>query len=177
MMDVSGSMTKTKKFIARSFFFLLYQFINHRYENTDIVFVAHTTNAKEVSEDDFFKVMTSGGTYISSAPALVNEIISKRYHPESWNIYAFHCSDGDNWPEDNQKAVNESMKIKNIAQLYCFIEIVPQEDELKWARLESSLMSKEYDHMVDKNFKTIMLTSKDDIWPAFSRIFGGKIDE
>ena len=177
MMDVSGSMTKTKKFIARSFFFLLYQFINHRYENTDIVFVAHTTTAKEVNEDDFFKVMTSGGTYISSAPALVNEIISKRYHPGSWNIYAFHCSDGDNWPEDNLKAVNEAMKIKNIAQLYCFIEVVPQEDELKWARLETSLMSKEYEHMVDKTFKNILLTSKDDIWPAFSRIFGGRIDE
>ena len=74
--------------------------------------------------------------------------------------------------------INEkAMKIKNMAQLYCFIEVVPQEDELKWARLESSLMSKEYEHMVDRTFKNILLTSKDDIWPAFSRIFGGKIDE
>ena len=30
IMDVSGSMTKSKKFLARSFFFLLYQFIKHR---------------------------------------------------------------------------------------------------------------------------------------------------
>ena len=177
MMDVSGSMTQKKKFIARSFFFLLYQFINHRYENTEIVFLAHTTKAKEVNEDDFFKVMTSGGTYISSAPKLANEIISKRYHPDSWNIYAFHCSDGDNWPEDNPRAINESLKIKNLAQLYCFIEILPHEEEPKWSRFEQSLMSKEYEHMVDKKFKNIMLTSKDDIWPAFSRIFGGKIDE
>ena len=121
--------------------------------------------------------MTSGGTYISSAPKLANEIISKRYHPDSLNIYAFHCSDCDNWPEDNPRAINESLKIKNLAQLYCFIEILPHEEEPKWSRFEQSLMSKEYEHMVDKKFKNIMLTSKDDIWPAFSRIFGGKIDE
>ncbi len=177
MMDVSGSMTQTKKFLARSFFFLLYQFINHRYENTDIVFLAHTTKAKEVSEDDFFKVMTSGGTYISSAPAMANEIISKRYHPDSWNIYAFHCSDGDNWPEDNEKALRESSKVKNVAQLYCFIEILPHQDEPKWSNFEPSLMSQQYSPLIDKNFKTIMLTSKDDIWPAFTRIFGGKVNE
>jgi hypothetical protein len=177
MMDVSGSMTQEKKFLARSFFFLLYQFINHRYENTDIVFLAHTTKAKEVSEDDFFKVMTSGGTFISSAPQLANEIITKRYHPDSWNIYAFHCSDGDNWPEDNDRALKESSKIKSLAQLYCFIEILPAHDEPKWSNFEASLMSKEYQALVDKTFKTIMLTSKEDIWPAFTRIFGGKIDE
>ena len=112
MMDVSGSMTKRKKYIARSFFFLLYQFINYRYENTEIVFIAHTVSAKEVTEDDFFKVTTSGGTFISSAPALANEIIEKRYHPDSWNIYSFHCSDGDNWPEDNEKAITASSILK-----------------------------------------------------------------
>ena len=31
VMDVSGSMTTDKKFLARSFFFLLYQFLNHKY--------------------------------------------------------------------------------------------------------------------------------------------------
>lgn len=177
MMDVSGSMGRSKKYLARSFFFLLYQFINHRYENTDIVFIAHTTNAKEVNEDDFFKVMTSGGTYVSSAPALVNEIVSKRYHPDSWNIYAFHCSDGDNWREDNEKALKESTKLKSVSQLYCFIEILPSEDEPKWSNYEASLMSQEYEKICDKTFKNIMLTSKHDIWPAFTRIFGGRIDE
>ncbi|MDB4337401.1 DUF444 family protein [bacterium] len=177
MMDVSGSMGKSKKYLARSFFFLLFQFINHRYENTDIVFVAHTTTAKEVNEDDFFKVMSSGGTYISSAPTLVNEIITKRYHPDSWNIYAFHCSDGDNWSEDNEKALVQSAKIKALAQLYCFIEILPAEDEPKWSNYDPSHMSKEYEKLVDKKFKNILLTCKEDVWPAFSRIFGGSINE
>ena len=48
LMDISGSMTQDKKFLARSFFFLLYQFIHHRYENTEIVFVSHDVKAYEV---------------------------------------------------------------------------------------------------------------------------------
>ena len=40
IMDVSGSMTTDKKFMARSFFFLLYHFLRYRYENIDIVFIS-----------------------------------------------------------------------------------------------------------------------------------------
>lgn len=176
MMDISGSMTKLKKYIARSFFFLLYHFINHRYENTEIVFIAHTTTAKEVNEDDFFKTSSTGGTFISSAVDLTLELISKRYHPNSWNIYAFHCSDGDNWPEDNDKAVMLSRSLIDLSQLYCFIEIVPN-DDVGWANSSTSIMSKEYELLINKKFKTVLLTEKHDIWPAFKRIFGGVIDE
>ena len=54
VMDISGSMTKTKKFIARSFYFLLYHFIRSKYEHTEIVFVSHDTAAQEVCEEQFF---------------------------------------------------------------------------------------------------------------------------
>jgi hypothetical protein len=65
MMDTSGSMTPDKKFLARSFFFLLYHFIRSKYDETEIVFISHTSSAKEVSEDDFFRKGSSGGTMIS----------------------------------------------------------------------------------------------------------------
>jgi len=177
MMDVSGSMTKRKKYIARSFFFLLYQFINYRYENTEIIFIAHTIDAKEVTEEDFFKVMTSGGTFISSAPSLANEIVDKRYHPDTWNIYAFHCSDGDNWPEDNDRAISVSSTLKSVCQLYCFIEVLPTEDHPRWGTMDTSSMSKSYEKLVDDTFKTVLLTDKEDIWPSFTRLFGGQINE
>ena len=64
IMDVSGSMGKRKKFLARSFFFLLYQFLRYKYQNIDIVFISHTTEAQEVNEDDFFRKASSGGTYL-----------------------------------------------------------------------------------------------------------------
>src|SRR5207253_547895 len=45
IMDTSGSMDTMKKYLARSFFFLLYQFICTKYRNVEIVFIAHHTEA------------------------------------------------------------------------------------------------------------------------------------
>ena len=65
----------------------------------------HDTNAYEVSEEQFFSRGNSGGTLVSSGLDMINDIVSKRYHPSSWNIYCFQCSDGDNWPEDTKKTL------------------------------------------------------------------------
>jgi uncharacterized protein len=54
IMDTSGSMDTMKKYLARSFFFLLYRFLCTRYQNVEIVFIAHHTEAREVTEDEFF---------------------------------------------------------------------------------------------------------------------------
>ena len=176
MMDTSGSMTKEKKFLARSFFFVLFHFLNYKYTNVDVVFISHDSEAREVSEDDFFKKGSAGGTIVSSAlQTCVNAVIS-RYHPDSWNIYAFHCSDGDNWPSDNDKACDLSCTIRDFSQLYCFIEITPEDEKLAWDTGQSSL-SKSYESLIDSRFKMIHIFGKRDIWPAFKRIFGGKIDE
>ena len=60
MMDTSGSMSKSKKFMARSFFFLLYHFLRYKYENVDLFFISHDIKAKEVNEDDFLKEVANG---------------------------------------------------------------------------------------------------------------------
>jgi sporulation protein YhbH len=111
MMDTSGSMDATKKYLARSFFFLLYQFVRSRYAEVEIVFIAHHAAAAEVTEDEFFHKGESGGTVISSAYLKCLEVINERYHPSLWNIYAFHCSDGDNFPGDNDKTVQAAEAI------------------------------------------------------------------
>ena len=67
LMDVSGSMSRKKKYLVRSFFFLLYQFLRYKYTSVEIVFVSHTTVAQEVDEQSFFTRGSSGGTKISSA--------------------------------------------------------------------------------------------------------------
>ena len=174
IMDVSGSMTQKKKFMARSFFFLLYHFLRHKYEKTDIVFISHTSEAREVSEDEFFTRSNSGGTYISSGLEKCLEIIDKRYHRESWNIYAFHCSDGDNWPEDNQKAINFSMKLKTLSQLYCFIQVNPGLDGNFWSE---GGMSETYKPISDSKFKIVHLNEEEQVWTEFKRIFGGSANE
>jgi len=171
IMDTSGSMNKKKKFIARSFFFLLYHFLRHRYENVELVFISHSIDAKEVGEDDFFKKGSAGGTLISSGLEMAVEIMNKRFHPDSWNIYTFHCSDGDNWPEDNDRAVSLSSKLKELCQLYCYVQIVPDEDvSTLWTQ---GGMASVYEGIADGRFKIVQLSLVEDIWTEFKRIFGG----
>ena len=99
-------MTTDKKYIARSYFFLLYQFLRHKYDKIEVVFISHTVNAKRVAEDEFFKRISIGGTMMSSALEMEMEVINKEYHPDSWNIYTFYAGDGENWPDDNEKTIN-----------------------------------------------------------------------
>ena len=131
LMDVSGSMTQEKKFLARSFYFLLYHFIRHRYEKVDVIFIAHDSEAYEVDEEKFFQRGNSGGTIVSSGLVKINNIIDKRYHPSLWNVYVFQCSDGDNWSSDTQKTLEEAQKLKDKSQLFGYCEIEPEDERIK----------------------------------------------
>ncbi len=169
IMDVSGSMNKNKKFLARSFFFLLYQFIRYRYDEVDLVFISHTTEASEVSEDDFFKKASTGGTYISSGLQKALDITASRYSPNSWNIYAFHCSDGENWGEDNPKALNCMEKLINISQLSGYIQI-----KEPGARVWGEEMAKIFEQLTCDKFKIVNIEGKESIWGEFTKLFGGR---
>jgi len=173
LMDISGSMTRQKKFLARSFFFLLYHFIRARYDQVDLVFIAHDVEAHEVTEEQFFGRGSSGGTLVSSALTMTEEIISKRYHPNSWNIYAFQCSDGDNWPTDNERAIELAKKIVQKAQFFGYCQIEPSEERASFIR-ENSL-SKIYAPLIGPNFKVAEVSNKEHIWPAFRSFFGGEL--
>ena len=173
VMDVSGSMTNEKKFLARSFYFLMYHFIRSKYEHTEIVFIAHETSANEVNEDQFFSRGNSGGTMVSSALNLVCDITNSRYHPDSWNIYCFQCSDGDNWPDDTAKTLIAAEKIRDFSQLFGYCEIIPGGEASNW--FDESRLSKVYEKITNKKMKCVELKEKKDIWLAFTRLFGGKV--
>jgi len=170
-MDVSGSMSKTRKFMARSFFFLLYHFIRYRYNKTEIVFISHTTEAWEVDENQFFTRGSSGGTYISAGIEKTLEIIKDRYPKSSWNIYSFHCSDGDNWANDNSKALRLTEELKTYCQLLAYIQIQGK------SAFSSERMADAYEPIADNKFKIVEVEKKDEIWSQFKKIFGGRITD
>lgn len=107
VMDISGSMDEDKKRIARKFFTLQYAFIKRKYPNTDLVFIAHTDEPEEMSEEDFFTTRKSGGTTVSPAFKLAHDIIKARYDAQQTNIYLSYAGDGDNWSSDNPKVIAE----------------------------------------------------------------------
>lgn len=165
IMDVSGSMDQTKKYMARSFYFLLYQFIRMKYANVEVVFVAHTTSAKEVNEKEFFHKGESGGTYISSGYEKALEVIEQRYNPQNWNIYAFHCSDGDNWTEDNRKAVELADRLCSVCNLFGYGEIVPG------YYTSGSTIKSEYQKNIDRdNFVIVTMVKKEDILDGLKKL-------
>jgi uncharacterized protein len=162
IMDTSGSMDTMKKYLARSFFFLLFRFVKTRYNNVEVVFIAHDADAREVSEEEFFSKGESGGTIISSGYNKALEIIHARYHPEHWNIYAFHCSDGDNWITDNVHAVRTAQELCAISNLFGYGEIKP----LNSGSYGNSLLEI-FAQIQAPNFFSAVIESKTDIWPTF----------
>ena len=167
LMDTSGSMDTMKKYLARSFFFLLYQFICTKYRNVEIAFIAHHTEAKEVTEEEFFHKGESGGTFISSAYLKALEIIQARYHPSLWNIYAFHCSDGDNFDSDNPQALRAARELSDVCNLFGYGEIKPL-----GSRYYESSMLNIFRRLDADNFQTVLIERKEDIWPSFKAFLG-----
>lgn len=166
IMDTSGSMDQTKKYLARSFYFLLYQFVRWKYEHVEVTFISHTTTAQEVNEQEFFHRGETGGTYISSGYEKALEIIEQRYNPASWNIYVFHCSDGDNWGEDNNKAVDLVKQLCNISNLFGYGEITTS-----MYNMNSSTIKQEYEKSISfTNFVMVTMKDKTDIWQAFKKL-------
>jgi sporulation protein YhbH len=162
IMDTSGSMDTMKKYLARSFFFLLYQFICTKYRHVEIAFIAHHTEANEVTEEEFFHKGESGGTFISSGYQKALDIVQARYHPSLWNIYAFHCSDGDNFDSDNPTALRTAKELTDVCNLFGYGEIKPL-----GSRYYESSMLNIFRRLEAENFQTVLIERKEDIWPSF----------
>ena len=172
IMDVSGSMDQTKKYMARSFYFLLYQFLRLKYSNVEVVFVAHTTVAKEVGELEFFHKGESGGTYISSGYEKALEIIEQRYSPVNWNIYAFHCSDGDNWTEDNRKAIELAQRLCEVCNLFGYGEIAPG------YYISGSTIKTEFQKKVkSERFVIVTMSKKEDVLASLKKLLNKDSEE
>lgn len=99
-------MTQATKDIAKRFFILLYLFLKRSYDKIEVVFIRHHTSAKEVDEEEFFYSRETGGTIVSSALKLMQEIMAARYPVHEWNIYGAQASDGDNWNDDSPCAAS-----------------------------------------------------------------------
>ncbi|RJX71899.1 YeaH/YhbH family protein [Vibrio sinensis] len=165
LMDVSGSMDQATKDIAKRFYVLLYLFLTRTYENVEVVFIRHHTQAKEVDEHEFFYSQETGGTIVSSALKLMKDIIADRYPIAEWNIYAAQASDGDNWADDSPRC--KELLAKNLlpsCQYYSYIEITRRSHQTLWHEYEK--LGNENGNFAMKNIRTV-----EDIFPVFRELF------
>lgn len=160
-----NSMGEFEKYIARSFYFWMVRFLRTKYNNVKIVFISHHTEAKEVTEEEFFTHGESGGTQVSSAYELALQIIRERYNPADWNIYPFHFSDGDNLPWDNERCVNLVNELMQACNIFGYGEI--REGHY---RSPSTLMSA-YNKIQDPKFIAVTISDKTEVYPALRHFF------
>ena len=125
MMDVSGSMGQVQKDIVRSVAFWIDTWLAHQYEGLETRYIIHDAAAKQVDKETFFHTKESGGTLISTAYYLCNQLIDEEFPADQWNVYPFHFSDGDNWSgNDTQKCitlmVEELMPKSNV---FCYGQV------------------------------------------------------
>ncbi|MEE3191613.1 MAG: YeaH/YhbH family protein, partial [Pseudomonadota bacterium] len=166
LMDVSGSMTQDVKDMAKRFYLLLYLFLERNYEQIEIVFIRHHTSAKEVTEEEFFYSRETGGTIVSSALKLMNEIVKSRYDENEWNIYAAQASDGDNWDDDSpQCAEILRNELLPVVQYFSYIEITPHNHQALWEAYQQ--VGSEF----KKNFAMAQIRGPEDIFPVFRELF------
>jgi hypothetical protein len=123
LLDVSGSMSDRDRKLAKTFFFWVVQGLRREYRSLETVFVAHTTEAWEFTEAEFFQVSGTGGTVASAGFAKVREIIEDRYNPARCNIYLFYASDGDNSVSDSADAREGLSAIAEDACFTGYVEV------------------------------------------------------
>ena len=109
MRDVSYSMNDEKKYLSRSLLYWLVNFLQHIYKEVVILFLAHHTTARFVTEEEFFYTGESGGTLCYSPYELASGRIDAEFPQSQWNIYTWHFTDGDDF--DPARTVREVKKI------------------------------------------------------------------
>lgn len=163
MMDTSASMGNFEKFIARSFFFWMTKFLRSKYESVEIEFIAHHTEAKVVTEDDFFTKGESGGTICSSAYLKALELVKEKYHPSRYNIYPFHFSDGENMSSDNAKCIQLVNELMAVSNMFGYGEVN--------AYNRFSTLMNTYKTIDHPKFRPYILKEKKDVYHALKSFF------
>jgi uncharacterized protein len=164
IMDVSGSMGYHEKDIAKRFFTLLYIFLTRQYENVELVFIRHHTEAKEVNEEEFFNSRESGGTIVAPSLQLMNKIVRERYD-ETWNVYCCQASDGDTWSREDAMQCRRLVKetILPSVQYMAYLEIKKSAHSDLWQA---------YQEVQDENkFSMRRIWEVSQIWPVFKGLF------
>ncbi|BBN82036.1 UPF0229 protein [Pseudoalteromonas sp. A25] len=165
LMDVSGSMDQATKDMAKRFYILLYQFLTRTYKDIEVVYIRHHTQAKEVDEQEFFYSQETGGTIVSSALKLMDEIVKERYSQGDWNIYAAQASDGDNWADDSPHCTEiMTKKLLKAVRYYAYIEITTRAHQSLWREYQA--IANTHDNFAMQHIRTV-----EDIYPIFRELF------
>ncbi len=123
-MDQSGSMSEERIIIARAVcqYFVRWIRSKREYKDVEIVFIKQEGESAVVTEEQFFTRVDRGGTRFSTAYELMNDLITKKYDPDKYNVYVIHFTDGENESGDNGPAEEEVKELLPRVNLFGYIQ-------------------------------------------------------
>lgn len=167
MADISGSMGEFERYVERAFCWWMCDALRQLYPQVKILFVVHDVEAEEVNEEAFFTRGSDGGTKCSSANLLALELITRRYPPQSYNIYVTHFSDGDNYSFDVDDCVMAVQKLLDLGiNQYGYVQI--------GTRYITDMIHQYEGKINHPRFHKKLISSRSDIYPALKEIFSAE---
>lgn len=172
LLDVSGSMGERERQISKTFFFWAIQGLRRQYRDLDLVFVAHTSEAWEFQEEEFFHVTGTGGTVASAGLEKAREIVQERYSPSQYNVYLFYASDGENFPSDQFQAQTVLKELARECNYAGFLEVstlTGDNPDSEIGKLFLDLADE------DEHVGAFRVAGVEDIWNAVRYFFGQQV--
>lgn len=171
LMDVSGSMGQFEKELAKKFFLLLYLFLHKVYTQVEVIFISHTEDAQEVTEEEFFYGTKTGGTMVSSGLQKAKDVIDERINLETTNVYISQASDGDNWISDNEATMNLMNNLLSKVQYFAYIQTENEHRrQMKEAHGIDDLMTL-YRSINNKKLNAAYVNHAEEVYPVLRSLF------
>jgi len=120
--DVSGSMQQHKRELVERVFTPLDWYLTGKYDEAKFHYIVHDSTADEVDRNKFFGMKSGGGTRISTAYELTQQILDDNYPWADWNRYVFAAGDGENFRDDSKNNVVPLMEEID-ANLHAYLEV------------------------------------------------------
>jgi hypothetical protein len=120
--DVSGSMRQHKRELVERVFTPLDWYLTGKYDEAKFHYIVHDSTADEVDRKKFFGMKSGGGTRISTAYELAQDILDNNYPWADWNRYVFAAGDGENHKTDSRDNVVPLMEEID-ANLHAYVEV------------------------------------------------------
>jgi uncharacterized sporulation protein YeaH/YhbH (DUF444 family) len=120
--DISGSMNDSKRELVERVFTPLDWYLQGKYDHAEFVYIIHDSSAWQVEREQFFGVTSGGGTRISSAYELAQDILEEQYPWDEWNRYVFAAGDGENIRRDSLRNVIPLLDDID-ANLHAYLEV------------------------------------------------------
>jgi uncharacterized sporulation protein YeaH/YhbH (DUF444 family) len=168
-MDVSSSMGERDRQLAKTFFFWVVQGLRRQYVHIEPVFVAHTVEAWEFPEGEFFQVTGSGGTVASTAFRKILDISAQRFDPGRFNSYVFYASDGANFQNDREPSAAALSELGKFANYIGYVETAAEQQQPPLGT-ETAML---FEHLQAETGAAgrYALTTPESVWDAIRAFF------